>query len=111
MKVNWARGTLIKTGFVLISICMAVSVAFSADSSVKRIKQPSTLPAAKPDPGEWKKVIEAAKKEGKIVISGAPGEEWRKSLVDMFQQEYPEITVEFSAGPGRNFWVRVRQER
>ena len=64
-----------------------------------------------PAAGTWKKVMDAAKKEGKIVISSAPGEEWRKSLVDMFQQEYPEITVEFSASPGRNFWPRIRKER
>ncbi|MFI5151674.1 MAG: hypothetical protein ACHQRM_18255, partial [Bacteroidia bacterium] len=29
----------------------------------------------------------------------------------MFQQEYPEITVEFSAAPGRNLLPRIRQER
>ena len=32
-------------------------------------------------------------------------------MVDMFQQEHPEITVDFSGGAGRNFWARVRQER
>ena len=85
MNVNMAGSDLVKAGLVLISIFIAVSMAFSADSAVKRVKQSSTQPVAKPGPGEWKKVIEAAKKEGKIVISGAPGEEWRKSLVDMFQ--------------------------
>ena len=111
MRVNVAGGSLIKTGFVLISIFVGFSLAFSADSPAKRVKQPSTQAEAKLDPGEWKKVLEAAKKEGKIVISGAPGEGWRRSVVDMFQQEYPEIAVEFSAGAGRNFWTRVRQER
>jgi hypothetical protein len=111
MKANVTGGNLIKTGLVLLSIFIAVNVAFSADSSVKRVKQSSTQPAAQTDPSEWKKVIEAAKKEGKIVISGSPGKEWRRTLVDMFQQEYPEITVEFSADAGRNFWPRIRQER
>ena len=32
-------------------------------------------------------------------------------MVDMFQQEYPEIVVEFSAGAGRNFAPRIKQER
>lgn len=108
MKVNVRGSILLKTGFVVISIFIAFAVAFSADSSVK---QPSMQGVAKSDPGEWKKVVEAAKKEGKIVISGAPGEGWRKSLVDMFQQEYPEITVEFTAASGRTFGARVRQER
>ena len=111
MKVNVTGGNLIKTGFVLLSIFIAVSVAWSADSSAKGVKQSQTQPAAKTDPGEWKKVIEAAKREGRVVITGMPGEQWRKSLVDMFQQEYPEITVDFSATPGRNLLPRIRQER
>ena len=111
MKVNVRGGSLIKTGFVLISIFMVFSLAFGADSPGQRLKQSSTQGVAKTDPVEWTKVVEAAKKEGKIVLSGPPGEGWRKSLVDMFQQEYPEITVELSAGAGRNFWPRARQER
>src|SRR3989339_145884 len=111
MKVNGIRGNLIKTAFVLISIFITVSMAFSADSPAKRTKQPSIQPQAKQDPGEWKKVLEAAKKEGKIVISGSPGEGWRKSFVDMFQQEYPEIRVEYSGGSGRSFGARLRKER
>ena len=111
MKVSVAKGNLIKTGFVLISIFIAISIALSADSSVKQVKQSSIQSAVKTDTGEWKKVIEEAKKEGKIVISGAPGVGWRKLQVDMFQQEYPEITVEFSTGVGRNFFPRIQQER
>lgn len=68
------------------------------------------MPAQK-DAGEWAKVLEAARKEGKVVISGDSGENWRKSLVDMFMQEYPEIKVEYTGSSGRNFWPRVRQER
>jgi len=63
------------------------------------------------DPGEWKKIVEAAKKEGKVVVSGNPSEAWRKSLVDMFRQDYPEITVEYTGINSRDFWPRVRQER
>jgi iron(III) transport system substrate-binding protein len=111
MKVRVTGGNLTKAVFILVSLFMTVSMAFGADSTVKGVKQPSTQPMAKTDPGDWKKVIEAAKKEGKIVISGSPGEEWRKSLVDMFQREYPDITVEFSAGAGRNFWPLIQQER
>ncbi len=62
-------------------------------------------------PNEWEKIVEAAKKEGRLVISGDPSEEWRKSLVDMFREEYPEITVEYTGLNGRNFWPRVRRER
>ncbi len=93
MKVNCGVGGMIKIGLILISIFLFAGIAFSADSS------------------GWKQVIEAANKEGRVVISGPPGEEWRKSIVDMFQQEYSKITVEFSAMAGRNFGDRIRKER
>src|SRR3972149_10973444 len=99
------------TGFIIAAILfLAVSAAYGADSS-KAAKSSAAPRETRMDAGEWKKVVEDAKKEGKIVMSGAPGEGWRKSLVDMFQQEYPEITVEFSAVSGRTFGARIRQER
>ena len=113
MKVNVGWGNLIKTGFVW-TLAVALSIACSANiqaAPAKPAKQSSSEPVAKTDPSEWKKVLEAAKKEGKIVMYGSPGEGWRRSMVDMFHQEYPEITVEFSAGAGRNFWPRIRQLR
>ena len=113
MIVNGQRKILQKPAFALI-VALALIIAFGANmqaAPAKPVKQSSPQPVAKTDTAEWKKVLEAAKKEGKIVISGAPGEGWRKSLVDMFQQEYPEIAVEFSAGPSRNFWTRIQQER
>ena len=98
-------------GLILVTIIfLAVSATYGAESS-KATKSSAAVREAKMDAGEWKKVVEAAKKEGKIVMSGAPGEGWRKSLVDLFQQEYPEITVEFSAVSGRTFGARIRQER
>ena len=98
-------------GLILAAfLFLTVSAAYGADSP-KAAKSSAALRETKMDAGEWKKVIEAAKKEGRIVVSGPPGEDWRRSLVDMFQKEYPEIAVEFSAGPGRNFGPRIRQER
>ena len=98
-------------GLILVAILfLTVSATYGAESS-KAAKSSAASRETKMDAAEWKKVVEAAKKEGKIVMSGAPGEGWRKSLVDMFQQEYPEITVEFSAVSGRTFGARIRQER
>ena len=100
-----------KIGFIMAAVLfMAAGITYGADSS-RAGKSSAASRGTKMDAGEWNKISEAAKKEGKIVISGPPGEEWRKSLVDMFQQEYPEITVDFSAAPGRNLLPRIRQER
>ncbi len=99
-------------GIVLASmVLLAFSTAYGADSSGKAAKSSSSHPGVKMDPGEWKKIVEAAKKEGKVIVSGNPSEAWRKSLVDMFRQDYPEITVEYTGINSRDFWPRVRQER
>src|SRR5512140_2931485 len=107
-KGNWRKI------FLVLIAASAVGIVCSARAgaaTAKSVKTPAAQREAKTDPAEWKKVLEAAKKEGKIVICGAPGEGWRRSLVDAFQQEYPEISVEFTAMAGRNFWQRVRTER
>lgn len=86
-------------GFLSLILILVFSMAQAADAPGKK------------EPSDWGRVIEAAKKEGKLVISADPGEEWRKSLVDMFREEYPEITVEYTGIAGRNFWQRIQQER
>ena len=101
--------TLIKCFSLSVFLILLVSIATYAGDEGKKSMQSSAV--AKTNPAEWKKVEEAAKREGKLVMYGPPGAEWRKPLADLFQQEYPEIIVEYSAGAGRNLWPRVRQER
>ena len=69
MIVNSRGGILHKTGFVWI---MAIAISIVCNdiqaAPAKPVKQPSTQAAAKLELGDWKKAIEAAKKEGKIVL-------------------------------------------
>ena len=99
--------------FLTITIMSFLYVlsAYCAETAPKTSKQTTALREVKADPGDWKKVLEAAKKEGKLVMSGDPSEEWRKSLVDMFQQEYPDIKVEYIGMNRRDFSPRIRRER
>ncbi|HEY4134420.1 MAG TPA: extracellular solute-binding protein [Alphaproteobacteria bacterium] len=57
---------------------------------------------------DWDKTVAAAKKEGKVVVSGPVGSYWRESLT-AFKAEYG-IDVEFTSANGRDFWPRFRQE-
>ncbi len=103
----WYQVIVVMAGVALL----AAGAARSADSPVKAAKNIAAPRPAEADPGEWKKVVEAAKKEGKLVMSGDPSQVWRKSLIDLFREEYPEITIEYTGIQGRDFWPRVRQER
>lgn len=73
-------------------------------------KQPEK-PAESGQPNGWDQIVEAAKKEGKLVISGAPSERYRTALVDAFQAKYPEIAIEYVGLNGRDFWPKLLQER
>ena len=59
---------------------------------------------------EWEETVAAAKREAKVVISGPTRELWRKVLVT-FEQDFPEIKVEYTGANSRDFWPRVFRER
>jgi iron(III) transport system substrate-binding protein len=58
----------------------------------------------------WDRTVEAAGKEGALVISGPSGTAWREQLLT-FQKAYPGIKVDITASASREFWPRVIKER
>lgn len=60
---------------------------------------------------EWDKVLGAAKKEGRVVIAGAPGDTHREALGDNFAKAYPGIGVEYNGMSGRDSVPRIVRER
>jgi iron(III) transport system substrate-binding protein len=59
---------------------------------------------------DWEQTLTAAKREGRVVVSGQPGDAYRLPLT-AFEQDYPEIKVEYVGLTAPNFWPRIRQER
>ena len=59
---------------------------------------------------EWNKVLEAAKKEGKVAVIGPVGSDRRDVLVDPFQKRYG-ISVEYFADRGAGIGPRLTAER
>ncbi|MDH3445479.1 MAG: extracellular solute-binding protein [Deltaproteobacteria bacterium] len=59
----------------------------------------------------WDKAINGAKKEGKVVVWGPPGELIRKALTEGFQKAFPEIPMEYSGARGGEQATRIRSER
>jgi iron(III) transport system substrate-binding protein len=62
-----------------------------------------------PGKADWDKTVAAAKKEGKVVISGPVGNTWREALT-AFEKDYG-IKVEFTSANGADFWPRYAQEQ
>jgi iron(III) transport system substrate-binding protein len=59
---------------------------------------------------DWEKTLAAAKKEGSVTISALSGELLRQALMS-FEQDYPEIKVEYHGMSGRDFRSRLLKER
>jgi iron(III) transport system substrate-binding protein len=77
---------------------------------------PAAKPAGEPAPqgagqSDWDRLVAAAKQEGRLILSGPPGELWRKSLTEAFEAQYPGIKIEYTGVNSRDFWPRVFQER
>jgi iron(III) transport system substrate-binding protein len=70
--------------------------------------------AAAAQPSDWKKTwdetLAAARKEGKVVVSGPPSQELRQAMPAAFKQRYG-LTLEFLAGRGSETATKLRAER
>lgn len=60
---------------------------------------------------EWERAVTAAKKEGRLVIAGAPGDTYRKALTASFEKSHPEIRLEYVGMSGRDAVPKIIRER
>lgn len=61
--------------------------------------------------GEWEKVLEAAKKEGKVVVSIPTSAELRKEFDTGFQKAYPGIELELNVARGASNINKIAEEQ
>lgn len=59
---------------------------------------------------EWNAVVDAAKKEGKVVVAGSPDPVMRNEIIPKFKERYG-VAVEFLAGRSSEISARVKTER
>ncbi|HEX9880530.1 MAG TPA: extracellular solute-binding protein [Candidatus Binatia bacterium] len=89
------RNFLFMTGLAaLAAIAVVLGAAFSAGAQ-----------------GNWEQVLAAARKEGKVSVSGPPGDIYRIALNDAFQKKYPDIIVEWDGSSGREKMPKIVRER
>jgi iron(III) transport system substrate-binding protein len=60
---------------------------------------------------KWDQTLAQAKKEGKVVVLGPPGDQIREALTGGFAKAFPDITIEFSGARGGELATRVKAER
>jgi iron(III) transport system substrate-binding protein len=60
---------------------------------------------------DWATVVANAKKEGVVVVHGAPGKGYNAILVGAFSRAYPDIKVQFSGAAGSLEVPKVLRER
>ena len=88
--------------FILVLILCAVNL----------IDTGSALAQASPDwQKKWQSLLAGAKKEGRVVVYGPPGEQIRNGIVQGFTKAFPELTVEYSGGAGGEQGTKIRAER
>ena len=90
----WLMVALFVAAFFLKIDCVVAQVRGSA-------------PASKAD---WEQVLEAAKKEGKVMLFGPAGANARQALADGFEKKFPGIKVEFTSGSGAKLSARLLAE-
>jgi len=59
----------------------------------------------------WDKALAEAKKEGKVVVMGPPGDMIREAMNQGFRRAFPDITIEYSGARGGELATRVKAER
>jgi iron(III) transport system substrate-binding protein len=59
---------------------------------------------------EWSALVDAAKKEGKVVVAGSPDPVMRNEIIPKFKERYG-IAVELLAGRSSEITARVKTER
>ena len=73
-----------------------------------RLRSPATRVTAQSP--EWRELVAAAKKEGKVVVNTFPGDGYARALKP-FTQAFPEIKLEHTNLHSQDFAPRILQER
>lgn len=94
-----------------LGICLVVILGACAPAEQSSPTVPSSTGSTEAGwESEWEETVAAARREGTVAISGPTRELWRKALMT-FEQDFPEIEVQYTGANSRDFWPRVYRER
>jgi iron(III) transport system substrate-binding protein len=88
--------------FILISTLCAVSLVDVGFTSAQENRDWQK---------KWQSLLTGAKKDGRVVVYGPPGEQIRNGIVQGFTKAFPDLTVEYVGGSGTQLGTKIRSER
>jgi iron(III) transport system substrate-binding protein len=97
-----------------LTACAPASQSGAPAAAPKPASAPSAAPpaAAKPEwQVEWERVLAAAKGEGRVTVSGPPGDLIRRSITDAWRQAYPDIALDWQGGRTAESAAKLEAER
>jgi iron(III) transport system substrate-binding protein len=103
---GWRHRGVVASPTVLTAIAASVALGLlvACAPAAAPSAPPAALPAAAQAPAAataaWDQVLAAAKREGKVVITGGLGFDSQEGLVRPFQAQYPDIQVEYNGMRG-----------
>jgi iron(III) transport system substrate-binding protein len=113
-------GGLVAGWLVLAAACATAQSPTSAPAAAPLGSSPSAAPggaAAQPVPGAtnydhpvWKQLIEAARREGKLVVAANPNPEIRERIPRYFKDRFG-VEIEFVIGRSHELLTRLQSER
>ena len=93
-----------RLGVFLLAFLIALPLIWNPPSTLLAQAAPARLP-------QWDRAVEAAEKEGKVVVFGPAGEVIRNAIVNAFNKSFPAITLEYIGGRAAEGAARVKIER
>lgn len=92
--------------------CFFLGLYFSLAAFLILSPNPPSFAQTKPHGKQtWEQVLSEAKKEGKVVVWGPPGEVIRKAMTEGFKKTFPNIAIEYSGARGGEQATRIKAER
>src|SRR5487761_890188 len=67
--------------------------------------------AEEPWQAVWQKTLDAARREGTVLVSGPPGPFQREAVVTGWEKAFPDIKIEYTAARGTQILSKVVRER
>jgi iron(III) transport system substrate-binding protein len=97
--------------WLMVSLVLAACTSAATPAPTAAPTAASTAGAASPSADAMKALVDAATKEGTVVVAGPQGASYTPALTKAFQAKYPGIKVELTLSGGSDMVARILPER